>query len=366
MSLSALAVVLVACGGDEPPAKMPEPLPAPTASVVTPAPTQSAAPPKAPVASLRDLQRDSLTTALAALNEHDPKKFAGVYTENAVISVVGLNEVTGRAGVEANMDEWFKTFGKIKIGFRRVWIKDKTIVLEWVINGTHTGELFGRKMAETPIGHYGLSIVTTNDEGKVVAERRYGDLGAVATQVGATKEKPRAIPALPETTDILESKGADTAAESAAGAYLGTFAKKSDADYEAMLSDAAEVDGILHTEPVKGKAEGKKAFNGMLKAFPDMKMSPTLMLGVGDTALIEYALTGTNTGPLGSRTATKKKFATHAVDILRLKDGKIDRVWTYQNSSELMSQLDQFKMDPVKPPAETKKVGKRANPLDER
>jgi predicted ester cyclase len=350
-----LPLFVAACGGEEqPPPKVPE-APVVPPPVVSAQPTAVPAPPAAK-ASLRDLQQQSLKTALEALNEHDAKKFASVYADSAVISVVGLNEVVGRSSVEANMDEWFRTFGKIKIGFRRVWIKDKTIVLEWVINGTHTGELFGRKMPETPIGHYGLSIVTMNDDGKVVTERRYGDLGVVATQVGATKEKPRAIPQLPDSTDILESKGAEDAkAESAAGAYLGTYAKKADGAYEALFTDGAEVDGILHVDPVKGKGEAKKAFNAMLKAFPDLKLSPTLLLGIGDTAVIEYFMSGTNSGPLGARAATKKNVNTHAVDILHLKDGKLERVWTYQNSSELMSQLDQFKMDPVKPPPEPAK-----------
>jgi steroid delta-isomerase-like uncharacterized protein len=343
---------VVACGGEEQPApKVPEAPVATTQVAASPAPTPSATAPAPAKLPLRELQSQALKTALEGLNEHDPKKFASVYAENAIISVVGLNEVTGRAGVEANMDEWFKTFGKIKIGFRRVWIKDKTIVLEWVINGTHTGELFGRKMPETPIGHYGLSIVTVNDDGKVVTERRYGDLGAVATQVGATKDAARAIPALPDSTDLLESKGAaDAKAEAAAGAYLGAYAKKSEAEYESMLSDGPEVDGILHKDPVKGKAEAKKAFSAMFKAFPDLKLSQTLLLAVGDVAMIEYEMTGTNNGPIGTRPASKKKVATHAVDLVHLKDGKIDRVWTYQNSSELMSQLDQFKMEPVKPP----------------
>jgi steroid delta-isomerase-like uncharacterized protein len=354
VALGVCALDIAACGGDERPPAVTM-VPAPEYEVAPgPAPTVSAAPVAVPAAapkpSLRTLEQQALTTALEALNEHNAKKFASVYAENCVISVVGLNEVVGRANVESNMDEWFRTFAKIKLGFRRVWLKERTVVLEWVINGTHTGELFGRKMPETPIGHYGLSIVTMNDDGQVVTERRYGDLGVVATQVGATKEKPRAIPPMPETMDVLESKGADDAkAEALAGAYLGAYAKKSESDYEALLTDTVEVDGLLHADAVKGKSESRKAFAQLLKAFPDAKLSPTLLVGVGDTAVIEYALTGSNLGPLGSAPATKKNVTTHAVDVVHVRDGKLDRVWTYQNSSEMMSQLDRFKIDPVVP-----------------
>ncbi len=69
--------------------------------------------------------------------------FASVYADDALISVAGLNEVNGRAGVAKNMTEWFEVFSKAKLGFSRVWVKGDTMVLEWVINGTHHGELFG-------------------------------------------------------------------------------------------------------------------------------------------------------------------------------------------------------------------------------
>ena len=133
-------------------------------------------------------------TALQGLNGHDPKMFASVYADDAIISVAGLNEVNGRAAVEQNMAEWFETFSKAKLGFSRVWVKGHTMVLEWVINGTHHGELFGVKGTEQPIGHYGLSIVHFNNDGKVEREDRYGELGAVMTQVGAAGAKAEAPP----------------------------------------------------------------------------------------------------------------------------------------------------------------------------
>jgi hypothetical protein len=113
------------------------------------------------------------------------------------------------AGDDKNMTEWFDTFKDVKLGFSRVWVKNETLVLEWVINGKHHGQLFGVKGTEQPIGHYGLSIVTMSPDGKVASEHRYGELGTVMTQVGAagTKAKPRPIPPIPEKPETTLATG---------------------------------------------------------------------------------------------------------------------------------------------------------------
>lgn len=342
------AVLLLACGGEDvKPPQAPTPTAAPTPEPPPPAPTAVAPPPKPPIA---ELITEATQTALIALNGHDAKKFASVYAENAEISVPGLNDITGRAGVEANMNEWFQTFSKVKLGFRRVWMKDKVVVLEWVIQGTHSGELFGIKGKDNPIGHAGLSIVTFNDEGKVQSEHRYGDLGTVASQLGLTKEKPEAIPSVPDSTDVYKSKPeADAKSEAAVKAALIAFDKKNPADLDAVTQDDVEYQGLITSNAVKGRADLKKTFAAFYKAFPDAKMSPSLVMGVGDFAIVEYEMTGTQQGAIGNIKATKKPVKLHAVDIVQLKDGKVSHVWTFRNSAELMQQLNMINVGVVTP-----------------
>src|SRR5688500_18109008 len=106
------------------------------------------------------------------------------------------------------MAVWFEGLLKAKRGFSRDWVKGDTMVLEWVINGTHHGELFGVKGTEQPIGHYGLSVVKFNADGKVAREERYGELGTVMTQVGAGgKAKARPIPEVPAAPETIVAKG---------------------------------------------------------------------------------------------------------------------------------------------------------------
>ena len=333
--------------------QVPPPQPPVTATAEPPP-----APPPAPKPKLSDLISESMQTALGALNAHDATKFASVYAENAEITVPGLNDVAGRAGVLANMNEWFQTFSKVKLGFSRVWMKDKVVVLEWVIQGTHSGEFFGVKGKDNPIGHAGLSIVTFNDDGKVQSEHRYGDLGTVASQLGLTKEKVAPIPALPETTDVQQSKPeADAKSEALAKGALAAFEKKNPADLDAVTQEDVEYQGLLTSSSVKGRADLKKTFGTFFKAFPDAKMEPALVLGVSDYAIVEYQLKGTQQGALGPIKATKKPVSLHAVDIMQFKDGKVSRVWTFRNSAELMQQLGLFQVPVVVPGAAAKAGG---------
>ena len=344
--IAALAVFAPAlgCGGEEPPPAAPQ-----AATPPPPPPTEPAKPepPPAPKKSMAELQKEAIGLALAGLNGQDPKKFASVYADDGVISVAGLNEVNGRAAVELNMTEWFETFKDVKLGFSRVWVKGETLVLEWVINGKHHGELFGVKGTEQPIGHYGLSIVTMNPDGKVTSEHRYGELGTVMTQVGAAgaKAKPRPIPSVPATPETILSTSTpeeEKNLEVAKSVLASLEGGKKEADFTNLLADDVEQDGLFHLEMSKGKDGAKKFYKSFTTAFPDAKFETTKTLAVGDYAIVESVLKGTHKGALGTIQATKKPIAIHLVDIFKIKDGKVARAWTYQNSLEMQQQLGLF------------------------
>lgn len=332
------ALLVAACGGEDPkppvtPVQPVEPTPPPT----TPAPTAA---PK-PQPSMQDMQKADLGLALEGLNGHDPKKFASVYADDAVISVAGLNEVNGQQAIENNMKEWFETFKDVKLGFSRVWAKGDTMVLEWVINGKHHGELFGVKGSEQQIGHYGLSIVSFKPDGKVSREHRYGELGTVMTQVGKA-QKPRPVPAVPASPETIESKSGDDANLEVAKKVHAALETKNEKDFSALLADDIEHDGLFALETTKGKADATKFFKAFTTAFPDAKFEIGRGLAIGDYAIVESTLKATHKGQLGTIAPTKKPIAIHIVDLFKIKDGKVARAWTYQNSLELQQQLGLF------------------------
>ncbi len=257
---------LAACGGEPPPvAPTPPPVVTPPAPHAEPAPA-----PPAPKPSLAEMQKAGLATALKGLNAHDPKMFASVYADDAVIDVAGLNEIRGRDGIAQNMGEWFEVFSKAKLGFSRVWVKGDTMALEWVINGTHHGELFGVKGTEQPIGHYGFSIVQFNADGKVIHESRYGELGSVMTQVGAAgaKAKPRPIPEVPAAPEMIVARGDEDKNLEIGKATLKALEDKKVDAFTGALTDDVEQDGVFHLETSKGKDGAKKFYKGFTTAFP--------------------------------------------------------------------------------------------------
>lgn len=359
---------LVACGGEEPAPVAPTP-PVATTPPPTPAPTEpppAAPPPKPPLA---ELQKQALGAALQGLNAHEPKTFASVYAENGIISVAGLNEVNGRDAIAQNMTEWFETFKDVKLGFSRVWVKGDTMALEWVINGKHHGELFGVKGTEQQIGHYGFSIVSFDQDGKVTSEHRYGELGAVMTQVGAAgaKAKPRPVPEVPKAPEMIVGKGApeeEKNVEIAKSALASLEGGKKEADFTNLLHDDIEHDGLFHLETTKGKKEATKFYKSFTTAFPDAKFEVSKATAFGDYAIVESVLKATHKGALGQIAATKRPVSLHLVDIFKIKDGKVVRAWTYQNSLELQHQLGLFEVKAGNVPASQSQPAAPAAPKD--
>lgn len=337
---------LIACGpaapAPAPPAKAPAERPAPP-----PAPPPPPAPEPAKP-SLAELQRNALQTTLKALNAHDPKAFASVYADDAVISVAGLNDLAGRDAIAANMAEWFETFKDVRLGFSRVWIDRETMVLEWVINGKHHGELFGVKGKEEPIGHYGLSVVTFDANGKVTRENRYGELGAVMTQIGGKDAKTRPIPPVPEKPEVFtlqpprEGEANHAPPQTYATFLLHTLEKKEEKAFLSGLSPEVQSDGLFHLQTAKGKDEAKRFFKSFTTAFPDAKFDISRILEVGDYAIVESVLRATQKGPLGAIKPTGRPVAIHLADVVHVKDGAVDRISTFQNSLELQQQLGLF------------------------
>ncbi len=341
------ALCLLACGGEEQEVQPPAP-PPPVAAAPPPSapPLESPAaapPPKPPLA---DLQKAALGTAAAALNAHDPAKIAGCYADGAVIHVAGLNDISGKDAIAANMKEWFDTFSNVKVAFKRVWVQKDVIVLEWVLNGTYTGDLFGTKGKDQPIGHLGLSLLWFDDDGHVKEEHRYGDLGTVAQQVSKKNAPP--LPELPAAPETIASTGSPDEAgrlDVAKGVYAA-LQSKSEADFLGKLSDDVEYDG--HLGHVKGKADAKKFLRSLTKAFPDLKFDVTNGWAIGDYAIVEYVLSGTHKGAILGMPPTNRAITTHAVDVLKIADGKVVRAATYSNGLELLTQLGAS--SPIVPP----------------
>ena len=171
------------------------------------------------------------------------------------------------------------------------------------------------------------------------------------TQVGGAKAKPRPIPQVPAAPETILAKGDEEKNIAVAKAALTALETKKEADFTGALTDDIEHDGLFHLETTKGKDEAKKFFKSFTTAFPDAKFEVSRALAIGDYVIAESVLKATHKGALGSIQATKKPVAIHLVDIFKIKDGKIARAWTYQNSLEMQQQLGLFSVNAGNVPA---------------
>lgn len=341
----AIGFVLVACGGggeeNQPPKTPAQPVATTTPAATT---TASAEPPKEEPKkeSPAELQAKTMKGFGEALNAHDAKKLAGFFSENGALKVAGAPDASGRDAIAASYQKMFDAFSNFKAAPMRVFVKNDVAVVEWAFNGTHSGDMWGIKATEKPVGTQGVDVIWFDDKGLIKEQHTYYDGHTVLSQIGMSKQKARAIATVPatmpqpvvSTSSPEEQKNVDAAKAMTAG-----LEAKKEADFLAAIADNVEYDDMTQPQTMKGKADAKKFFGEMTKAFPDAKFQITNSWGFGDVVVTESTMTGTNKGTFFGMPATKKPVNLKSVDVYQFKDGKLVHGWSYSNGADMMMQL---------------------------
>jgi predicted ester cyclase len=83
--------------------------------------------------------------------------------------------------------------------------------------------------------------------------------------------------------------------------------------------------------------EGVKAFfHVMLAAFPDLHVTPLVIMADGDKVLFSSTWEGTNKGNFMGKPASNKKYSWTVADLIRLADGKAVEHWGWDDMAERM------------------------------
>ncbi|HET6838078.1 MAG TPA: ester cyclase [Gemmatimonadales bacterium] len=91
--------------------------------------------------------------------------------------------------------------------------------------------------------------------------------------------------------------------------------------------------------PLSGAAIAQFA-EGLFKAFPDLEFEITSNVETAAGVVLEWIMTGTNTGSLrGLLPPTGKKIALPGVDVIRVSDGRIGTLRGYFDRQTMMEQL---------------------------
>jgi steroid delta-isomerase-like uncharacterized protein len=363
-----LTFLLCACGGETPAPKPPAtPDPTPTAATTATAPTTDPTAAAAPKKNLMELQQAAGKGLAEAMQNGDAKKMAGFYTQDAVFKMAGMPDMKGRDAIEKGASEWFKSMSKIKMGESRVFVKNEVVISEWVVNATHSGDFMGNKATEKPVGWQGASVVWFNDDGLIKEEHMYWNPATVLFQVGASKDKNRAVPAIPGKPEVVVSQNTPEEEQNITiiQQINTAWENKDEPSWLGLLTDTAEWDDLTTAEPAKGKQGVLKYFKGFATAFPDAKLETQNSWGVGDWVIEEGTYAGTNTGPLYGAPATKKAMTLHELNIIQLsKDDKIVKAVTYGNDLEMLSQLGLGPKPPAAKPADKPAAKPADKPAD--
>ena len=340
-----------------PPAPAPAPMPTPE-PVVPPPPVEPAK------LSMLDQQKAHMAANVAAWQAHDAKKLAALYADDVVLgfpSMEGWRETKGRADLERNMAEFFAAFSDAKVTTMRGIHAGDVLVLEWLLNGTHSGDFMGAKPTGKRIGYRGVSVLWFGDKG-VKREHMYFDHVTFMAQMGTA---PKGMVGRPVTETpaghepewvVAANTDAEKKNSEAATAFFAAWEKKDGKAFLALLMDDAQhVDFAQPVDGKKGKAAAKKDFDAFSKAFPDMKMTAKNMWAAGNYVVVESEATGTFTGALGPLKPTKKTGTLHGVDVMRLADGKLAVGHSYGSGAEFAGAFGLMPKaaakPPVKPPA---------------
>ncbi len=102
-------------------------------------------------------------------------------------------------------------------------------------------------------------------------------------------------------------------------------------------------EGWKATPPLPSKPNEVGGYEAVIGAFragmPDLKVEQVEIIANDDVVAVRSRVTGTNTAPLFGQPATNRSIAFTAMDIHRLKDGKIVETWHVEDLLAMQRQL---------------------------
>jgi ketosteroid isomerase-like protein len=331
----AIGAAAFGCHGEE---KKPAPPPA-TTSVTTAA--------DAPKEGAFEKQTKWIRSFVESFNKHDAEAIGRGYATDA--KFVDLSEEGAEpkttATVVAEYKSLFESVPDAKMAVTRSWHVDDAVVIEFVQGGTGGNDQGQKK----PYGLVGASLVWFDDAGHVVMDHTYIDELTMEVQLGWVKPplsqlEVRPLREVPAFSGAWEQHRAKHTPEEAklVGVREKLYSNLSaggEKDFLDMMSDDVRLVAYDDPKDATGKKEIAETFKEWRGMFSDIKIEATHAWACEDFAIFEGTFAGKNTGPWGPLKPTNKAFKSHFLDVTRIKNGKVDHMWTYANNDELLSHL---------------------------
>jgi ketosteroid isomerase-like protein len=346
----ALVLALVACKGQDgskpatATATATPAAPSGSASAVTNAATSEASP---GLSAARVAQQTAFIRSFAdAYNKHDAAAIAALYAPDAIYAELSSEggESKGTAAIQKDYATVFEGFTDVKMAITRSWHTKDVVAFETVQGGTGTGN----DDKDRKFGLTGAHLVWFDDAGKVTRDQIYEDDLTVMNQLGWSEGNVAKIPVrpireVPAFTGTWETNVATGTPEEAKGLvvrdklYTKLMSPSSESEFLGTVAD----DIVMAEYDDPTDAVGKKAvadvFKDWHKTFSGMRIEATHAWPCGPYVIFEGVFAGKQSGPWGPMKPTNREFTSHFLDVTRVtKDGKVDRLWTYASSAEIL------------------------------
>jgi predicted ester cyclase/ketosteroid isomerase-like protein len=253
----------------------------------------------------------------------------------------GVTDARGRDAVVRAHDSLFGAFASRAVVTHRVWRTESAHAIEWTMSGTQSKLWMGVAATGKQATFKGLTILWTKDEGSITDVHVYFDVAVVKAQLGAGPKELLGLP-IPavrsEPPQTFDQSGSSDETNNMASprAALDALEQNHLAAYVATMTDDIEVYSLERVQPMRGTEDARAYFRAMHKTIGQLDTTISNIWGIGRFAVVEYEIAGDQIGTLGWISPQRDKvIRLHVVDAVEIRDGKIARVWRYDNPAEI-------------------------------
>ncbi len=273
--------------------------------------------------------------------------------EDARFGFPGASDAHGRDAVVRAHQVLFGAFDARALTTSRIFRTSAEQTVEWTMTGLQARDWMGVAATGKPVVIHGLALLYTQDAGSITDVRVSFDVASVKAQLGAgPKPAPASPPSAPSAgvdaggsgnagvPEIVDQTGSpeETANVSTVRASLDALEKGNLGAYLASFADGVELAPMGRTPGWHAKSDAGAYFAAMHKAIGQLDTTMTDGWGAGSFAVIVYTIAGQQVGPLGGIAVQRDKAVLlHVVDIAEIREGKIARIWRYDNPGEIMA-----------------------------
>ncbi len=291
--------------------------------------------PDAAVASVTESERAIAATYLQALSSGDDAALGRVLADEVHFTLAGLETtaVYGRAAVARAHAALFAAYPTRTFAATRVLVTEHQQSIEWAMTGKD-------KETGKPVGIRGVVVISTNDDGTIQDLHLYFDQGVLQAQVSG---QPAEIAGLPlvaapaaPVQRIEQNGGAAERADAAAVAHWLDALETDENAYAAAATDDVELATPQRATPAAGKPALRAYFEMMHRTISRLDTQLDSAIGVGPYVVAEYHVVGVQRAKYLYVPVKDPVIKVGSVDVIEMKDGKIARVWRYDDPLEVL------------------------------